>query len=700
MKRTSPILTVLAIVVAGSTALATPESGDSSQLKPLEHHAAIAKSVNGRAQTGHYRRFRVDDAFSSQVLDRYLEGLDGNKFYFRASDIAAFDEYRTTLDDRLGKGDVQPAFDVFSVYRDRVAERIDYAIAQLQTEPDFSIDESFYFDRSEVPWAASYAELNEVWRNRVKNDALSLLLTEKSWEETAELLEKRYRRVKTRVSQVNADDVFETFMNAYTGTLDPHSSYFSPRNSEEYRIQMSLSYSGIGASLQTEDDYVKVMTIIPGGPAAVHGKPQPNDRITAVGQGTDGEMVDVIGWRLDDVVQMIRGPGGTIVRLQILPAGAAPGSPEQTLALTRGQVNLESQAAKKDVIDIEHEGVKIGIIDVPSFYQDYDARQRHEKDYRSTTADVARLVDELKAEGIDALIIDLRSNGGGHLIEARHLTGLFVDGPVVQLRTNRGREVHVMSDEKVGQIYDGPLVVLVDRLSASASEIFAGAIQDYGRGVVVGQRTFGKGSVQNLYPLSGGARLFERVASNTDYGQLTLTIGKYYRVTGDSTQHRGVLPDIVLPSAVDETIVGESTEETALDWDRINAAQDFPGHADLGEALVVLANLHAERASADPDFTYWQDLVDSYDDLRARKSVSLNLEARKAERENLQAQRLERENERRRAHGLEPLATAEELEAVEPPDYVLQEAAAIAADMARLPVATAWRQNPEIPTLN
>ncbi|MEO0975315.1 MAG: S41 family peptidase, partial [Pseudomonadota bacterium] len=428
--------------------------------------------------------------------------------------------------------------------------------------------ESYYFDREDQPWARTASELDEIWRQRVKNDALSLMLTGKEWEGddgVASTLRKRYERVLRRTSQLTADEVFESFMNAYADTLDPHSNYFSPRNTEEYRIQMSLSYEGIGASLQLRDDYVTVMNIIAGGPAAIDGSVEQKDRITAVGQGTEGSLVDVIGWRLDDVVELIRGPGGTTVRLQILPAGAAPGSAEKIVALVRDEVRLEAQAAQRETLDIERgdKAYKVGVIKVPSFYQDYAARQAGRKDYTSTTRDVRRLIGELKSEGMDALIVDLRNNGGGHLWEARAMTGLFIDGPVVQFRETSGR-VRQLNDIEPGVAYDGPLAVLVDRYSASASEIFAAAIQDYERGVVIGQNTFGKGSVQNLYDLN---RWSSR-RSTGDMGQLTLTIGKYYRVTGGSTQLRGVAPDIALPSPVDEELVGESTRDTALNWDQ------------------------------------------------------------------------------------------------------------------------------------
>ena len=486
-----------------------------------------------------------------------------------------------------------------------------------------------------------------------------------------------------RFAQVKSDDVFETFMNAFANTMDPHTSYYSPRNSEEYRIQMSLNYDGIGATLQIQDEYVAVINVIEGGPAALDGTLKPKDRIIGVGQGDDGEIVDVVGWRLDEVVDMIRGPGGTTVRLQILPGGAAPGSPPTVIPLVRDKVKLEAQAARKERIEIERDGKlhRIGVITVPSFYQDYNARASGAREYTSTTADVRRLALELVDEGIDGLVLDLRNNGGGHLSEATAMTGLFLPGgPIVQLRDTSGR-VEVLEEQATGAVYGGPLAVLVNRFSASASEIFAAAIQDYGRGVVIGQQTYGKGTVQNLYPL-------DRYAPGADprFGQLTLTIGKYYRVTGESTQHRGVVPDIVVPSPVDTHMVGESSRKTALPWDQIRATRYTP-EGELDQAISLLTAEHGRRRAVDPDFRFLLDDIDAIDERRSRKSVSLNIEARREETRRFEEQRLARENQRRAAQGLDPVASLEDLEQEEGPDVLLREAAAVVADLAAVPEA-------------
>jgi carboxyl-terminal processing protease len=662
------------VLSAGFASLAAVEPLPPLQIQPK--HPAIASNVAKLIEELHYSLPNLDNSLSSAILDRYLDTLDGNRMYFTASDVATFNRLRYELDDRTRTGDLQPVFDIFNLFRRRAGERVDVAVALLETEPDYTLDESFQWDRSELPWPSTEAELDEVWRKNVKSDGLRLILTGKTWPEAAEILKDRYERSYRRITQLTSDDVFETYMNAVAHNMDPHSSYLSPRQSEEYRIQMSLSYDGIGASLQLEDDYVKVMNIIPGGPAQIDGQLKPEDRITAVGE-EGSEPIDVIGWRLDDVVQKIRGPGGTRVRLQILPAGAAPGSPEKIIELVRDKIKLEEQAAKKDTLETQFNGktYRIGVITVPSFYQDFAARSRGDDDYTSTSRDVTKLLNEFKTEGIDGLVMDLRANGGGHLSEATELSGLFIErGPIVQLRETRGT-IQQLDDPTQTAIYSGPLGVLVDRYSASASEIFAAAIQDYDRGVIIGQQTFGKGSVQNLFPL-------DRLMRGTDNGQLTLTIGKYYRVTGESTQHRGVIPDIELPSMVDVETVGESTRETALPWDRIQPTRFRPSTA-VAPYIEDLRDHQQSRAANDPDFGYLLSDIAAFKEVNAQKSVSLNLEARIAENKRLEDGRLARENARRAALGLEPLANIEQLADAETSEAILlRQAARVVAEIA------------------
>ena len=673
------VLGVASLLLGTAPAPKAVASAAATEIAPSDRHARVARLVSSMFERSHYRQAQINDPVSSLMLDRYVESLDPSRSYFLASDIQDFERYRYRLDDAVSGGDLAPAFDIFARFQQRSRERMNYALSALEKEPDFTLDESFEFDREDVPWATTSRALDELWRKRVKNDALSLVLADKTWPEAKEILQKRYERVAKRSEQVTADDVFENFMNAFAHVFDPHSSYFSPRNSEEYRIQMSLSYEGIGASLQLVDDYVTVIEILPGGSAQRSGELSAKDRIVAVGQGKDGEMVDVVGWRLDDVVQLIRGPGGSFVRLLIQPGTTAPGSSEKTIMLPRAKITLEAQAAKKELREIERNGQKlrIGVITVPSFYQDYNARAAGDAGYRSTTRDVHRLIEEFDAEGgIDGLVLDLRENGGGHLSEAIGLVNLFVPkGPVVQLRETGGR-VEVLESEEGEAAYSGPLTILVDRFSASASEIFAAAMQDYSRGVVIGQDTYGKGTVQNLYPLDRYA-----LGKDPGFGLVTVTIGMYYRVTGDSTQNRGVQPDIELPSAISTQEVGESSRDGALPWNRIRPA-DYSHPGSLAPVVDDLRSAHVQRVAGDPDFQFAVAEIAALEKMREQKSVSLNLEKRKLEREQRAAEQLARENGRRTAQGLPKLESAEEIKDV--PDAVLAEAAEITADLTKL----------------
>ena len=673
-------VTILTLAMVGS---ARAPAGNAilppGAIAPTEAQRATARKIGRILEEAHYSRAPIDDKMSELVYQRYLDFLDGQRSYFLASDIAEFAAYRMKFDDMIRTGDVEPAYLIFNRFQQRNRERMEAALAMLKTEPDWTVNESFEFDRSKAPWPATPAEMQDLWRKRVKNDALSLMLTGKQWPEVAELLKKRYDRVLKRVDQITPEDVFENLMNAYARSFDPHSSYFSPRNSEEYRIQMSLNYEGIGASLQLVDDYVTIMNVIEGGPAAVAGTLNTNDRITGVGQGHEGGFTDVIGWRLDDVVQLIRGKAGTNVRLQVLAAGAAPGSKEKVLEFTRNKVTLEAQAAHKDVKTVTRNGkaLKVGIITVPGFYQDIAAQNAGDQNYRSTTRDVLKLIKELQAENIDGLVLDLRGDGGGYLPEATALTGLFIDhGPVVQLRDTTGR-LEVLDDPEPTPAYTGPLAVLVDRFSASASEIFAGAIQDYHRGVIIGQRTFGKGTVQNLVPL-------DRWSQKPTSGQLTVTIGKFYRVTGESTQHRGVEPDVQLPSPIDMKEVGESALDSALPWDRI-AGVPFQASTEAANVppVAVLASEEDTRAQHDADYRWLVSDIAAIDTVREEKSVSLNLKVRKEERAKQDRERLERENARRAAKNQPPYKTVEELDKVkdDSPDIVLTQSAEIMADI-------------------
>ncbi|MGH8258817.1 MAG: carboxy terminal-processing peptidase [Steroidobacteraceae bacterium] len=647
-------------------------------LAPTERQRMVARRVGSILEETHYSRQMIDDKMSSHVYDRYLEFLDGQHSYFLASDIAGFEKWRYSFDDMIHTGDIDPAFAIFARFEQRNRERMHYALSLLDEQPDFNLDGSFQFDRTHAPWPEDEAQMNELWRKRVKNDAISLMLTGKTWQQASDTLRKRYQHVLKRIDQISSEDVFENLMNAYARSFDPHSSYFSPRDSEEYRIQMSLNYEGIGASLQLIDDYVTVMSIIQGGPASVAGTLKANDRITGVGQGTSGAVTDVIGWRLDDVVQLIRGKAGTTVRLQVLPPGVAPGSPEKTLVFVRNKVELANSAAQKKLIKITRNGrtLKIGVITVPGFYEDVAAQNAGDPNYRSTTRDVRRLIDQLEEQGIDGLVLDLREDGGGYLPEATALTGLFIDkGPVVQLKDTTGR-LEVLDDPDKGIAYSGPLAVLVDRYSASASEIFAGAIQDYHRGAIVGQRTFGKGTVQNLVPL-------DRWSQKPVNGQLTVTIAKFYRITGASTQHRGVEPDVPLPSPIDMADVGESSLEDSLPWDQIAPAAFTPWQPAERPAVAIkaLALSEDERGEHDPDSRWLAQEVAASEDMHGQKSVSLNLKRREAERTREQHDRLARENLRRAAKGLPPIKSVDQIDPTQEADIELAQATQVVGDM-------------------
>ncbi len=678
-----PALILVGVLLGASTPLGSSTSsasavaGAAAELAPNERQRKVSRLVGEMFERSHYSQLVADEKFSSKVFDHYLQALDMGRSYFLQSDIEEFEPLRPRLAEAVRTGAIDPAFVIFKRLVERNRAAITSALQFLDVEPDFTVDESFAYDRTHADWPKTQAELNDLWRKRVKNDALSLMLTGKTWIESRDILRKRYDRLLKRVDQVSNDDVFETFLNAYAHVYDPHSNYFTPRSSEEYNIAMKLSYVGIGASLQLIDDYVTIMNVIPGSPVAVGGQIKANDRITAVGQNKTGEMVDVIGWRLDDVVQKIRGPAGTVVRLSILPAGATPGAKETILEFVRNKVTLEAQAAKKKLLTI-HSGdrdYKIGVIDVPSFYQDSDAMRNGEHDYRSTTRDVAKLIAELKKEKIDGLVMDLRGDGGGLLTEATGLVGLFIKrGPVVQLRKT-GNDIEVLNDPEPGLVWDGPMAVLVDRTSASASEIFSAAMQDYGRAVIIGQDTYGKGTVQNLYPLDHFA-----LGPNAGFGELTVTIGKYYRITGESVQNKGVIPEIALPSAISTTEIGESTRDTALPWDRIRPVT-FEADHHLNEAIPVLLKKHEERLKSDPDLMALASEVRNYEMIRSEKTISLDLAKRKAQREADDSTRLNLINTRRAAHQQPPLESLEKLTVEQEPDTNLDESAHIVSDL-------------------
>jgi carboxyl-terminal processing protease len=587
---------------------------------------------------------------SSAHLDSYIDSLDRAKMFFTAADLAEFEQYRTAMDDQLHDGNIEAGFVIFNRFQQRLENRLERVIEALPSaveSMDFSVEESFDLETDELAWAKSDAELDERWRKRVKNEVLSLKLAEKPRDEIATTLSRRYQNQLKRVRQYNGQDVFQIFANSLTELYDPHTNYLSPRRSENFNINMSLSLEGIGAVLQQEDEYTKVARLVAKGPADKQGELKPSDRIVAVGQGEDGPMEDVIGWRLDEVVELIRGPKDSTVRLEVLPAKAKSADQHKVITIVRNKVKLEEQSAQKKVLEIpDGDKVhKVGVIDIPAFYIDFDAMRRGDEDYKSTTRDVKRLLQELQDEGVEGIVIDLRNNGGGSLQEANELTGLFIEyGPTVQIR-HSSRRVWRDGKRLKTSYYDGPLVVLINRLSASASEIFAGAIQDYQRGIIVGDRSFGKGTVQTLIPLTEG--------------QLKITESKFYRISGDSTQHRGVVPDIDFPSIYDPDEIGESSLDHALNWDQINPVRHHR-YNDLSTVVPHVTASYVERSAGNPDFIYLEDQVKLAREASAITKLPLNEAARIALRDEQEQKALMIENKRRKAKGEELLTSLDE----------------------------------------
>jgi carboxyl-terminal processing protease len=691
----SPKPLVLAALIPVTLALAAASapaarSGDTA-FKATEAQAASARLVYGLLSDSRYayRPRALDDRLSADIFRRYLESLDGQKLFFTQADINRFQPYRNTLDDSIKSQNLTAPYDIFNTYVRRVDQRVSYARGLLaKGNFDFTAKESFAYDREDAPWAANEAELGEVWRKYVKNDALRLRLAGRSNEEIRKTLDKRYANLASRVHELRGDDVFESFMNAYATSIDPHTGYMSPRTAENFNMQLRLSLEGIGAVLQRQDEYVVIRTIVPGGPASLTGRVKVGDRITAVGQGDKGAMTDVIGWRIDDVVDLIRGSKGTKVRLDILPVDGPDDGPHKLITIVRDKVKLEEQAASKKIIEVGNR--RIGVVELPGFYLDFEAARRGDADVRSATTDVARLLEQLKAARVDGVVMDLRDNGGGSLVEAVELTGLFIDkGPVVQVRESGGR-VSIERDEESGVAWDGPLAVLVNRSSASASEIFAAAIQDYGRGLIIGEPTFGKGTVQNLIDLDRWPS-----KNGPQYGQVKLTIAQFFRVDGDTTQHAGVVPEVQFPVTVDASEFGESTYDNALPASRIAVAP----HANLGNFAPILPRLnalHDARVAKDKEYGWWAQDVARFREERARKSISLNEAERRAERDRDEARRLARIAERKalgmpvdesldddglQADERDVAAQVRQEEAAKNrPDPLLRESAAILAD--------------------
>lgn len=615
---------------------------------PTDEQRQAAAEVAESLRYGYYADINLDDEWSSRAFQRYLDVLAPQRAYLLSRDVKDFQDLDSSFDEALDEGKLERVYELYARYQERLEARLKWMIDRLDdgNEFDYQSNERLALDREDESWAEEQEALDRLWEKRLKNAALTQSLSapeEDNAEDIAETLRDRYENQLSRVEQTNAEDVLVLFLSAVTGTVDPHTEYLSPRQSESFDIQMKLSLEGIGALLQSEGEYVKVSSLVPGGPADKGDALEPADRIVAVGQGEDGEMVNVVGMRLDEVVDLIRGPKGSTVRLDVIPAKAVDVTRTHTVRITRDTVKLEDQAASSEVVTVTREGEdhKVGVIDVPTFYVDFDAWQAGDSDYRSSTRDVAKEIDKLKQEGVEGIVLDLRNNGGGALQEANSLIGLFIDrGPTVQVRDARGR-INLYGDSDRGTHYDGPLTVLVNRLSASASEIFAGAIQDYGRGLVVGNQTFGKGTVQTLNDLS--------------HGQVKLTRAKFYRITGESTQLRGVEPDITFPSLIGKDDIGESALDNALPWDKVRSVQ-YRRYGEPQRYLDTLQAKHDERAKQDPNFVYLEREATLAKQLQEqRTSISLNREQRQREMDAQEAEQLSLENQRRKALGLDQL---------------------------------------------
>jgi carboxyl-terminal processing protease len=679
-----------------------------NDLKPDMQQSVVAKSLVELIENFHYQKVAVNDAFSSVVFDEYLKALDGGRSYFLQSDIADFEKFRLTMDDDVRSGDLSVPFYIFNVYQKRYNDRVSFALKEIEKKFSFTSNDTYTYDREKLPWLKSESESNSLWSKRVKYEMLNLKITGTEEEKIKETLKKRYVNLISQSSKFNQQDVFQIFMNSFTGTVDPHTSYFVPNKAQEFNEDLARTFEGIGARLQLENEVVKIAEIISGGPAFKSKAIQANDRIIAVAQGKAGEFVDVIGWRLDVTVTKIKGPKGTIVRLKVIPAGQELSSTPKIVELVRDKVVLEDQSAKRTIKTIISGGkpYKIGIIQLPAFYADFRAMQAGDPNYKSTTRDVRLLLDTLKREKVDAVVLDLRSNGGGSLPEAISLTGLFIkSGSVVQVR-DRKNEIEVSEDEDESIAWTGPLGVFIDRFSASASEIFAGAIQDYGRGVIIGNPSYGKGTVQQGIDMSRvisttdklmlkGAQTVNAKGSQSDskganvtrtnapeFGQINLTIAKFYRVNGSSTQHKGVVPDIEFPTVFSKDKYGESSEPRALPWDTIAPSQ-FSRLVSLDGVKRKLITLHQERMKTSVGFKDLKEDIAEFAKREAETSITLNEAQLKKERDEQEAKSLLRENQKRVAKGLVPLKKGE-IKPKEDIDFIRDEGLQIIADFIQI----------------
>ena len=673
------------------------EVAGSFNLKPDAQQAVVTKELAALLENYHYKQVMLNDSVSEIIFDTYLKSLDAGRNYFIQADIDDFNQYRSTFDDDLKAGDLSVPFYIFNVFQKRYSERLRFALSKMNEPIDFTTNVSYPYDREKLAWFGTTEEADKVWALRVKYDLLNLKMAGGDAAKNLQTLKQRYDNLVSQATKTNNQDVYQLIMNAFTETIDPHTNYFVPIRAQEFNEDMARTYEGIGARLQVDNEVVKVIEVMAGGPAFKAKILNVNDRIVAVAQGKDGEFVDVIGWRIENTVSKIKGPKGTLVRLKVIPAGQELSSKPIVVELLRGKIILEDQSAKKSIKTVKSgtKTLKIGVIEVPAFYADFKAYQAGDPNYKSTTRDVKLLLDTLKAQKVDGVIIDLRSNGGGSLLEAIELTGLFIkSGPVVQVKDRRGVEINEDEDPTIA--YDGPLAVMVDRFSASASEIFAGAIQDYGRGVIIGTQTYGKGTVQStidvskiISPTDKLMLLNEKQEENgkngtvarqnaPQFGQINLTMAKFYRVNGSSTQHKGVLPDIQFPMVYPADKYGESAEPAALAWDTVKPSKYSPV-ANLTTVNANLVKLHEQRMKVSDEYTYLLDDIANFRKRDAETSVSVNEATLKADREAQEAKNFARENKRRASRGLAPLKKGE-VKASDESDFIEDESLKIIAD--------------------
>ncbi|MBW4888280.1 carboxy terminal-processing peptidase [Mucilaginibacter sp. HMF5004] len=685
----------------------------SNDLQPDEKQSLVSRVVAQMITNNNYKKVKLNDSLSAVIFNRYVKSLDDNHDYFLASDIEGFQQYKTKLDDDLKSGDLSNVFYMYNVFQKRYVERVKFSIAQLDKDYDFTKDEVFAYNREKLPYAKSTGESDELWAKRVKYDLLSLKLATPDLAKDKETLRKRYQNLLNQSEKLSAADVFQKYMEAVTEAVDPHTNYFTPFNASQFNMEMSRSLEGIGATLTTENDMVTIQSIVPGGPAYKSKQIDVGDHIVGVAQGKDGEYQDIIGWRLDNAIGLIRGHKGTLVKLKVIPKGKATSDQPKIVEIVREKIILQDQSVKKEIKTYNNNGkiTKIGIINIPAFYIDFNAYRAGDPNYKSTTRDVKLILDTLKQMNVDGIVVDLRENGGGSLSEAISLTGLFIkSGPVVQVRDSQNR-IEVDEDDDTSVSYAGPMAVLVDRFSASASEIFSGAIQDYGRGIIIGTQTYGKGSVQNEIDLDNvispvmkqrvldamSARLKAApgkaitgkvdstgkiVAAPTNqstFGQLNLTIAKFYRVNGSSTQHKGVTPDIAFPSLIPMEKYGEDTEPSAMPWDTI-AASNYTKVGNFTTVLPKLTQLYKARQVNNPTYKYLMDIQADYKKQDTEKSVSLNEVALKKQRDADSEKNLARENTIRVAMGYPALKKGDKKPKNEDIDFIKKEAGQILTD--------------------